>query len=148
MIDHVLGKPSPAFKRVQVFLVIMFWSWRLYVGDLKRRSKTRARLVGELFGSGWVGRRGGFLGIMGLINRKLSECSEDVSNSMERQSVVLISDYVDAERFSPYQLVVGTLTLMYAIRNLDVLVGLGCKSFHFLSLSATGEAEPGTCALS
>jgi hypothetical protein len=72
MIDHVLGKPSPAFKRVQVFLVIMFWSWRLYAGDLKRKSKTRARVVGELFGSGWVGRRGGFLGIMGLINRKLS----------------------------------------------------------------------------
>jgi hypothetical protein len=32
-----------------------------------------------------------------------------------------------AERFSPYQLVVGTLTLMYALRNLDVLVGLGCE---------------------
>lgn len=31
------------------------------------------------------------------------------------------------ERFSPYQLVVGTLTLMYALRNLDVLVGLGCE---------------------
>ena len=73
MIDHILGKPSPAFKRAQVFLVIMFWSWRLYVGDLKRKSKTRARVVGELFGSGWVGRRGGFLGIMGLINRKLSK---------------------------------------------------------------------------
>jgi hypothetical protein len=31
------------------------------------------------------------------------------------------------ERFSPYQLIVGTLTLLYAMRNLDVLVGLGCE---------------------
>jgi len=80
MIDHILGKPSPAFKRVQVFLVIIFWSWRLYVGDLKRKSRTRARIVGEMFGTGWAGgRKGGFLGIMGLINRKLSECKGEES---------------------------------------------------------------------
>lgn len=30
-----------------------------------------------------------------------------------------------AERFSPYQLVLGTLTLMYALRHLDVLFGVG-----------------------
>ena len=31
------------------------------------------------------------------------------------------------ERFSPWQLVVSTLTGVYAIRNLDKIVGLGCE---------------------
>lgn len=30
-----------------------------------------------------------------------------------------------AENFTPYQLVLGTLTIMYAIRHLDDLLGLG-----------------------
>lgn len=33
--------------------------------------------------------------------------------------------FIHVERFSPYQLVLGTFTIMYALRNLDVLVGLG-----------------------
>ena len=33
-----------------------------------------------MFGTGWAGgRKGGFLGIMGLINRKLSEWKDDES---------------------------------------------------------------------
>jgi hypothetical protein len=78
MIDHILGKPSPTFRRVQVFLVIFFWSWRLYVGDLRRRSKRKLRVLGERKVWGLIAGRqgGGFLGIMGLINRKLSEFRE------------------------------------------------------------------------
>lgn len=33
MIDHVLGRPSPAIRRTQIFLVLFFWVWRLYKGD-------------------------------------------------------------------------------------------------------------------
>lgn len=33
MIDHLLGRPSTGLKRVQVLLVIAFWSWILKKGD-------------------------------------------------------------------------------------------------------------------
>lgn len=94
MIDHVFGKPSPTWKRAQVFLVISFWVWRLCAGDGKG--------AGLAPGDGARRRfklRGGILGIVGWVNRNLG-------------------------RFSPYQLLVGTLTLVYAVRNLDVILGL------------------------
>jgi len=54
MIDHVLGKPSPLWKRAQVFLVIFFWGWRLYIGDGKRSRRRDAH------GKGYIGK--GYLG--------------------------------------------------------------------------------------
>lgn len=33
MIDQILGRPSPALRRSQIFLVLFFWLWRLYKGD-------------------------------------------------------------------------------------------------------------------
>ncbi|KAG2355179.1 Alpha/Beta hydrolase protein [Suillus spraguei] len=33
MIDYLLGRPSPSWKRTQVFLVIIFWIWRLVYGN-------------------------------------------------------------------------------------------------------------------
>lgn len=75
MIDHILGKPSPTYRRLQVFLVILFWSWRLYLGDVRRRSRLKMRLLGErqIWGTDWVKRQYGFLGLTAMINRKLSE---------------------------------------------------------------------------
>ncbi|KIM45243.1 hypothetical protein M413DRAFT_335763 [Hebeloma cylindrosporum] len=33
MIDHLVGRPSPSWKRAQVFLVILFWLWRIVRGN-------------------------------------------------------------------------------------------------------------------
>ncbi|KAH9935329.1 Alpha/Beta hydrolase protein [Fomitopsis serialis] len=76
MIDHLLGRPSPSWKRVQVFLVIIFWVWRVLQGN-----PGGPRLL-------WLRRA----------NRAL-------------------------ERFTPWQLVVSTLTGVYAVRNLDKILG-------------------------
>lgn len=89
MIDHILGRPSRSLRRAQVFLIIFFWSWRLYIGDIRRHRRLRLRNVGVGQGSrlrgegkvwgavdGLVGvgtGKGGILGIMGWVNRKLSE---------------------------------------------------------------------------
>ncbi|KAJ4001591.1 Alpha/Beta hydrolase protein [Lentinula boryana] len=32
MIDHLVGRPNPSWKRAQVFLVILFWLWRIIRG--------------------------------------------------------------------------------------------------------------------
>lgn len=42
-----------------------------------------------------------------------------------------------AARFSPWQIMVSTLSVVYAIRNTDSLLGLGCQyttlsSFHYI----------------
>jgi hypothetical protein len=34
------------------------------------------------------------------------------------------------ERFTPWQLVVSTLTGVYAVRNIDKILGLGCEFLH------------------
>ncbi|THV02436.1 alpha/beta-hydrolase [Dendrothele bispora CBS 962.96] len=78
MIDHLVGRPSPSWKRTQVFLVIFFWLWRI----LKSNSGPP-----RLF---WLRK----------LNRIL-------------------------QRFTPWQIVVSTLTAMYAVRNFDKVLGLG-----------------------
>ncbi|PCH43792.1 alpha/beta-hydrolase [Wolfiporia cocos MD-104 SS10] len=78
MIDHLLGRPSPSWKRVQVFLVIIFWVWRILRGN-----PGGPRLL-------WLRRA----------NRAL-------------------------QRFTPWQLIVSTLTGVYAVRHLDKILGLG-----------------------
>ncbi|KZT08360.1 alpha/beta-hydrolase [Laetiporus sulphureus 93-53] len=78
MIDHLLGRPNPSWKRIQVVLVIFFWLWRILRGN-----PGGPRLL-------WIRRA----------NRAL-------------------------RRFTPWQLVVSTLTGVYAVRNLDRILGLG-----------------------
>ncbi|KAK4687216.1 hormone-sensitive lipase, partial [Tremellales sp. Uapishka_1] len=120
MIDHILGRPSPVVRRTQIFLVLFFFIWRLYKGDgsilsgartssaIQAVSNTRLggkrKLVGNrsLLLRLWisvVGKRRG-LGWMGRVNQRL-------------------------KHFSPYQLILGTLTVMYAFRHVDDLFGLG-----------------------
>jgi acetyl esterase/lipase len=78
MIDYLLGRPSQSWKRTQVFLVIIFWIWRLVYG-----SPNAPRFL-------WLRRA----------NRHL-------------------------QRFSPWQIIVSTLTAVYAVRNLDKITGFG-----------------------
>ncbi|OCH95128.1 alpha/beta-hydrolase [Obba rivulosa] len=78
MIDHILGRPSPYWKRAQVFLVIFFWLWRIFNGN-----PDGPRIL-------WLRRA----------NRLL-------------------------KKFTPWQLVVSTLTGVYAVRHLDRILGLG-----------------------
>ncbi|KAI6045954.1 Alpha/Beta hydrolase protein [Pisolithus marmoratus] len=78
MIDHLLGRPSTSWKRTHVFLVILFWIWRIAVGN-----PGGPRVL-------WIRK----------LNKRL-------------------------QRFSPWQIIVSTLTAVYAARNLDKIVGLG-----------------------
>ncbi|KAG9316259.1 hypothetical protein JVU11DRAFT_2287 [Chiua virens] len=87
MIDHLLGRPSPSWKRTQVFLVILFWLWKLVYGN-----PGAPRVL-------WLRR----------LNKKL-------------------------QRFSPWQIIVSTLTAVYAVKNLDKILGLGCKFYLSTSI--------------
>ncbi|KAG1715742.1 hypothetical protein ID866_1410 [Astraeus odoratus] len=78
MIDHIMGRPNPSWKRAQVFLVILFWIWRLSIGNPEG-----PRVL-------WI--------------RKLSK---------------------RLRRFSPWQIIVSTLTAVYAVKNIDKIAGLG-----------------------
>ncbi|KIY74423.1 alpha/beta-hydrolase [Cylindrobasidium torrendii FP15055 ss-10] len=77
MLDHLYGRPNPKWKRTQVFLVILFWLWRIVKSDAGPP---------RLF---WLPSMNRFL-----------------------------------HRFSPYQIIVTTLTLVYAMRNFDKVLGL------------------------
>ncbi|KAH8814771.1 Alpha/Beta hydrolase protein [Flagelloscypha sp. PMI_526] len=77
MIDHLAGRPSPGWKRTQVFLVIFFWLWRIYAGD-----PNAPRIL-------WSRR----------VNRFL-------------------------KRFTPWQIIVTCLTMVYTVRNFDKILAL------------------------
>ncbi|KIR53229.1 hormone-sensitive lipase [Cryptococcus gattii Ru294] len=119
MIDQLLGRPSPSLRRTQVFIVLFFWIWRLYKGDGAPRpfpsrtqsavapgpSGLRGKKVGGKAGRSWiwrlwiqlVGKRA--VVWMGKLNERL-------------------------KNFSPYQLILATLTLVYALRHFDDLLGI------------------------
>ncbi|KAL0956398.1 hypothetical protein HGRIS_002545 [Hohenbuehelia grisea] len=78
MIDHLAGRPNPSWKRTQVFLVILFWVWRILRGN-----PGGPRIL-----------------FLRRANRLL-------------------------QRFTPWQIVVSTLTAVYTIRNFDKILGLG-----------------------
>ncbi|TEB38251.1 hormone-sensitive lipase [Coprinellus micaceus] len=77
MIDHLVGRPNPSWKRTQVYLVILFWVWRIVRG-----SSGPPRLL-----------------FLPRVNRTL-------------------------QRFTPWQIILTTLTSLYAIRNMDKILGL------------------------
>ncbi|KAF8160802.1 Alpha/Beta hydrolase protein [Crassisporium funariophilum] len=76
MIDHLVGRPSPSWKRTQVFLVIFFWLWRIVRGN-----SGPPKIL-------WLPRA----------NRAI-------------------------QRFTPWQIIVSTLTGVYALRNFDKILG-------------------------
>ncbi|KAF6761258.1 Alpha/Beta hydrolase protein [Ephemerocybe angulata] len=77
MIDHLVGRPNPSWKRTQVYLVILFWLWRIVRG-----SSGPPRLL-----------------FLPRINRAL-------------------------QRFTPWQIILSTLTTVYAMRHMDKILGL------------------------
>jgi len=118
MIDHIFGRPSPSWKRTQVgvqsvhrnsniqrilapnhqvLFVLIFWTWRLGYGR-----EIPPRLL-------WLRKT----------NRALGPRMNVLAPELR------ITDPPHIARFSPWQIIVGTLTALYASRNLDKLLGLG-----------------------
>lgn len=151
MIDHILGRPSPTLRRSQIFLVIFFWVWRLYKGDGAPRlaptptstaigagpsarikgatSRLSAGAKGSWIARLWValvGRRA--VGWMGKVNERLSESNHPTVDLRVRSFAdAANADTFVLEHFTPYQLVLGTLTFVYALRHLDDLLGISGK---------------------
>lgn len=115
MIDHLVGTPSPSWKRTQVlsllissihhssilpqvFLVIFFWLWKITWGDAHG-----PRIL-------WIR----------ALNRRLR------TSSIPTHNISRFSSFPG--NFTPWQIIVSTLTAVYAMRNADKLVGLGGKS--------------------
>lgn len=130
MIDHIFGRPSPSWKRMQVgvpsehrnstiqciltpnhqvFFVLMFWVWRLSYGR---------EIPPRLF---WLRK----------MNRALGPRMNVLAPELRTTNPPHIA------RFSPWQIIVGTLTTMYASRNLDKLLGLGGTHIFCLSFPIT-----------
>lgn len=144
MIDHILGRPSPTLRRTQIFLVLFFWIWRLYKGDGAPRptltgsafgpsQSQRAGLNGKQLERAWiariwvkiVGRR--MVRWISRMNDKLSKLCYHAQAGIIQHSDCSIFQYLSVEHFTPYQLVLGTLTVVYALRHLDDLLGIGGK---------------------
>lgn len=49
----------------------------------------------------------------------------------------MLFSYIHAptERFTPWQLIVSTCSILYAVRNMDSILGLGCESTHPFALT-------------
>lgn len=135
MIDHIFGRPSPSWKRTQVgvqsnrcrcrsstsgythadaqvFFVLLFWIWRLVYGR-----EVPPRLI-------WLRK----------MNRALGPRINVLAPELR------ITDTLCTAHFSPWQIIVGTLTTMYASRNLDKLLGLG--GTHILHTPFLSEVYP------
>ncbi|ORX39743.1 Alpha/Beta hydrolase protein [Kockovaella imperatae] len=125
MIDHILGRPSPSLRRAQILLVLSFWVWRLYKGDGAPRPKPTpshgyppvpypsVRVGAARGASSAVGRRkNGWLVRLwiGLVGRRFVRWIGRVNERLKN--------------FTPYQLILGTLTLVYALRHVSDIFGL------------------------
>ncbi|KAK2464247.1 hypothetical protein APHAL10511_003704 [Amanita phalloides] len=76
MIDHILGRPNPSWKRAQVLVIVTFWLWRIIRGN-----NNPSRFL-------WFRKLNAYL-----------------------------------RHFTPYQIILSTLTTVYALRNLDAILG-------------------------
>nr|XP_018263969.1 hormone-sensitive lipase [Kwoniella dejecticola CBS 10117]OBR86127.1 hormone-sensitive lipase [Kwoniella dejecticola CBS 10117] len=95
MMDHILGRPSPAVRRTQIFLVLFFWIWRLYKGDGAPRPTATRSAIG-------------------------ASPSQRIGHS-QRAWIARIWVKIVGRRM----LILATLTMVYALRHLDDLLGLG-----------------------
>lgn len=100
---------DPSSPNHQVLFVLIFWIWRLAYGR-----ETPPRLL-------WLRK----------INRILG------SRAGISTAELRTANLSRAARFSPWQIIVGSLTAMYASRNLDKLLGLGGMHIFCLYLSLT-----------
>lgn len=112
MIDHLIGRPSPSWKRAQVsfavislhlhislpsqvFLVIIFWVWRIAGGNPEP-----PKIL-------WLSKLNRALREIPLISHCIYIFNPDATG-----------------RFTPWQIVLSTLTGVYALKNLDKILGL------------------------
>nr|ODN81222.1 hormone-sensitive lipase [Cryptococcus depauperatus CBS 7841] len=110
MIDQLLGRPSPKVRRTQIFLILFFWIWRLYKGDgatniRPRRAAFRLRSEPRRGKGSWVWRLW-----VGLVGRRMVALMGKVNQRLKY--------------FTPYQLILATLTVVYALRHFDDLLGI------------------------
>jgi hypothetical protein len=91
----------------KILLVIAFWLWRVTSGDSRGPGIFKIR----------------------RINRFL--CASLAPLSFKKQSDICS---VSVAKFTPWQIIVTTLSAVYAIRNVDSLLGLGCQ-FHSILLT-------------
>ena len=120
MIDHLLGRPNPSWKRTQVCLFPQptpaqahpaLGLSRHHLLDLEtrpRESRCTTLLVAETI-------------------------EQETTYVLTSGIVSLLPLTRVTERFSPWQIIVSTLTTVYALKNLDKIVGLGCKLHPSLS---------------
>ncbi|WWC69585.1 uncharacterized protein I206_103528 [Kwoniella pini CBS 10737] len=113
MIDHILGRPSPALRRSQIFLVLFFWLWRLYKGDGAARPTPTTSALGALPSQRIGQAQRAWLATIWvkIVGRRMVMW---IGKANER-----------LKHFTPYQLILATLTMVYALRHLDDLLGLG-----------------------
>ncbi|WVR05070.1 hypothetical protein IAU60_002082 [Kwoniella sp. DSM 27419] len=121
MIDHILGRPSPAIRRTEFLLVVFFWVWRLYKGDGASMPRAGSQPLGLSAGAGGQGVkpttrrtiRDSWIVELWLrwFGRRLARWRGKVNHKLRK--------------FTPYQIILGTLTVGWAVRHLDDLLGLG-----------------------
>ncbi|WVQ71557.1 hypothetical protein IAR50_001096 [Cryptococcus sp. DSM 104548] len=122
MIDHILGRPSPTLRRTQIWLILFFWTWRLYKGDGAPRPPGRRAASVLVPGSSRI--RGG-IGEKVRDRAARSWIWKLWVELLGRRLVTFMGKVNDRLRiFTPYQLILATLTVVYAVRHMDDLLGI------------------------
>jgi hypothetical protein len=106
MIDHIIGRPNPSWKRAQVITAHIICISRSvvpgpyyhYLLDMAHRSWEYC-----------------------LSSSLAQEVEYDLKYERQSPSPFICSRL--AERFTPYQIILSTLTAVYALRNLDTILG-------------------------
>lgn len=131
MIDHIFGRPSPSWKRFQVCSAIPHPVLLMCIPVLCRCSSWSCFGFG---GFSTVIQTGhGYYGCGKPIDCFV--CVIDVSKSNLPVPVLISTVCQCIERFTPWQLIVSTLTGVYAVRNLDKILGLGGEHIPIASFS-------------
>ncbi|GFZ46234.1 hypothetical protein JCM24511_04481 [Saitozyma sp. JCM 24511] len=125
MLDQILGRPSPTIRRSQVFLVLFFCIWRLYKGDgsvphphpLQSPSRTVSAAgplpSGRISGAARKRRLWAWRIWVALVGR--SRWSVGWADKLNAR----------LKHLTPYQLILGVLTILYACRHLGDILGVG-----------------------
>lgn len=106
MIDHLLGRPSTSLKRLQVLAVLALWAT-----VLKRTPRSGPKRLTWLR---WA-------------NKQAGECSKKVMKPSDIRSLntSLLAFHSLIGNFAPWKLVVTALMLLYTIRHVDDILGVG-----------------------
>ena len=115
MIDHIVGTPSPSWKRTQVSLL-----------HISSRESPIVLLPGFscylfLAMANYMGRRAGSAYSLDPSVEQETWYGASPDTSSFQPFIPFLGD------FTPWQIVVSTLTAVYAMRNADKLIGLGGK---------------------